>query len=103
MTAAATPAPVRARRRETEITFLRLVPGDSFVHRLWAGTKLLVAAELALVASLQPTWFTLGVIGAIVLMGLLVAGIPLGAFPRLPRWFYALLVLGLGVQTLATT
>jgi energy-coupling factor transporter transmembrane protein EcfT len=103
MTAAATPAPERARRRETEITFLRLVPGDSFVHRLWAGTKLLVAAELALAASVKPTWFTLGVISAIVLMGLLVARIPLGAFPRLPRGFYVLLVFGLGVDALATT
>jgi energy-coupling factor transporter transmembrane protein EcfT len=99
---AANAAPERARRRETEITFLRLVPGDTFVHRLWAGTKLVAAAELALAASVAPSWFTLGVIGIIVLMGLLVARIPLGAFPRLPRVFYYLMLLGLAVNALST-
>ena len=70
------------RRRETEITFLRLVPGDTFVHRLWAGTKLIVAAEFALTASASPTWFSLGVLAGLVVLGLLVASIPLGAFPH---------------------
>jgi energy-coupling factor transporter transmembrane protein EcfT len=96
-------APERARRREAEITFLRLVPGDTPVHRLWAGTKLVAAAELALAASVAPTWFTLGVLTGLVLIGLLVARIPLGAFPRLPRGLYLLLVLGLGVNALSTT
>ena len=48
-TASGDARPARDERREPELTFLRLVPGDSPVHRLWAGTKLLVAAELALV------------------------------------------------------
>jgi len=97
------PAPEPARRREPEITFLRLVPGDTPVHRLWAGTKLVAAAELALVASVAPSWFTLGVLTGLVLIGLLVARIPLGAFPRLPRGFYMLLVLGLVINALSTT
>ena len=42
-------AAARTRPARAELTFLRLVPGDSPVHRLWAGTKLIVAAELALV------------------------------------------------------
>ena len=88
--------------RETEITFLRLVPGDSFVHKLWAGTKLVVAFEFALAASVSPSWFTLGVLAGLVLLGLLVAGIPLGAFPRLPRGLYLLLVLGLAINALST-
>ena len=41
---------------------LRLVPGDSVVHRLWPGTKLIVAAELALIGSVEPSWLTLGVL-----------------------------------------
>ena len=36
-------------RREPELTFLRLVPGNSVVHRLWAGTKVLVVAMVAIV------------------------------------------------------
>ncbi len=106
MTAATPPPPAvereRARRRETEITLLRLVPGDSFVHRLWAGTKLIVAAVLALTASISPSWLTLGVLAGLVFVGLLVAGIPLGAFPRLPRGLYLLLALGLAINALST-
>jgi len=106
MTTATSPTPAakpeRARRREPEITFLRLVPGDSFVHRLWAGTKLILAAEFALTASLSPSWITLGVLAGLVLLGLLVAHIPLGAFPRLPRGLYLLLLLGLAINALST-
>jgi energy-coupling factor transporter transmembrane protein EcfT len=103
VTAATSPeTPERAKRRETEITFLRLVPGDTFMHRLWAGTKLVVAAELALTASISPTWLTLGVLAGLVLIGLLVGRIPLGAFPRLPRGFYLLLLLGLATNALST-
>ncbi len=47
-------------RREVELTFLRLVPGTSPVHRLCAGTKLLIAAELALIVSIEPSWPMLG-------------------------------------------
>jgi len=106
MTASTAPTPPvkpeRARRRETEVTFLRLVPGDTFVHRLWAGTKLILAAELALTASVSPTWLTLGVLAGMVLIGLLVADIPLGAFPRLPRGLYLLLLVGLALNALST-
>ncbi len=71
-------------RRETELTFFRLVPGTSPVHRLWAGTKLLVAAELALMVSISPTWPMVGTAAAVVGLELVVARIPLGAFPACP-------------------
>jgi energy-coupling factor transporter transmembrane protein EcfT len=100
VTAAATPT---RRRREPELTFLRLVPGDSPVHRLWPGTKLIVAGELALIGSIAPSWLTLGVVAIIVAIGLLVAQIPLGAFPRLPRVVYYLLLFGLFLNAIATT
>jgi energy-coupling factor transporter transmembrane protein EcfT len=78
-------------RRETELTFLRLVPGTSPVHRLWAGTKLIIAAELALMVSISPTWPIVGVAAAVVAAEILLARIPLGAFPRLPSWFFGVL------------
>ena len=64
---------------------------------------MLAAAELALAASIAPSWLTLGVISGIVLIGLLVARIPLGAFPRFPRGLYVLVVFGLSLNALATT
>ncbi len=101
--AAAAPEPGPRKRREPEITFLRLVPGDSVVHRLWPGTKLIAAAELALVASIAPSWLTVAVVACVVGIGLLVARIPIGAFPRLPRGLYLLVLLGLGLDALSTT
>ena len=82
-----------------DITVLRLVPGSSPVHRLWAGTKLLVAAILAVVLSVAPTWPAIGCSAVVVGVGLVAGRIPLGAFPRLPRWFL-LFVLGGAVLNL---
>src|SRR4029077_15140648 len=48
------------------------------------------AAELALMVSISPTWPMIGVTAGIVALELLVARIPLGAFPRLPSWFFGL-------------
>ena len=103
MTAPEAAAPRAHKRREAELTFLRLVPGNSPVHRLWPGTKLIAAAELALVASIAPTWLTLGVLAGVVLVGLLVARIPLGAFPRFPRFVYLMILFGLFLNSLSTT
>ena len=89
-------------RREPEITFLRLVPGDSPLHRLWAGTKVLLATELMITATFAPTWITLGVVSALVLAALLIGRIPLGAFPRLPAGFYYLILLGLVLSSWST-
>jgi energy-coupling factor transporter transmembrane protein EcfT len=98
MTAATTRTRTRRPRRDAELTFLRLVPRDSVVHHLWAGTKLLVAAVLALMVSISPTWPMLGVAAGVVTLGLLCGRIPLGAFPRLPRWFYFALLIGAGLN-----
>ncbi len=89
--------------RETELTFLRLVPGDSLVHRLWAGTKLIVAAVLAVIVSISPSWQSLAVVSSVVFAGLLLAHIPMGAFPRLPRWFWIALAIGGATSALGST
>jgi energy-coupling factor transporter transmembrane protein EcfT len=103
MSVATAPAKkVRLPRRPAELTFLRLVPGDSVVHRLWAGTKLLVAAVLALLVSISPTWPMLAVAGGVVTLELLLGRIPIGAFPRLPRWFFGVIAVGGGLTMLST-
>ncbi|HKH53259.1 MAG TPA: energy-coupling factor transporter transmembrane protein EcfT, partial [Mycobacterium sp.] len=38
-------APAAARQRKP-VVLLRPVPGDSIIHRLWAGTKLIVVAGI---------------------------------------------------------
>ena len=78
----------QAPRRAAGFTLLRPVPGDTILHRLWAGTKLLGLAGVALVLSFQPTWAAIGMVGTVVFAGLLLARIPRGAVPRLPRLFW---------------
>jgi energy-coupling factor transporter transmembrane protein EcfT len=81
--------------RETELTFLRLVPGHSVVHGLWAGTKLLVATVLALAVSIRPSWGVLATVWVLVAGGLFLARIPLG-----PWWFFVVLLIGGGTSVL---
>lgn len=86
------PAPTTARRtrRPHEFVLLRLLPHDSPVHRLWAGTKLLVVLGLGVMLSFRPTWPALGAAAAVVAVGIVAARVPAGAVPRLPRWVWVL-------------
>jgi len=77
-------------RRSHEFVVLRLLPHDSPVHRLWAGTKLLIVLGIGIMLSFRPTWPALGVAAAIVAVGVVAARVPAGAVPRLPRWIWVL-------------
>lgn len=93
-------APTRRRPIDvSDLHLLRYVPGDSPVHRLWAGTKLVAVVVLSLVLSLRPTWAAAGLAGLPVVGAILLARIPRGAAPRLPRWFVLLFLVG-GVMAL---
>lgn len=89
-----TPPRERARRRDTELRLLRYLPGDTVVHRLWAGTKILCVGVVSVALSLRPTWRALGIVGAIVVVTLAAARIPRGAVPRIPSWIVSVLVAG---------
>jgi energy-coupling factor transporter transmembrane protein EcfT len=78
----------------TDLHVLRCLPWTSPVHRLWAGTKLLVVAALGIAVVAKPTWAALGVVATVVLIGALASRYPLSALPRLPHWFLLLLALG---------
>ncbi|MFI8775221.1 energy-coupling factor transporter transmembrane component T family protein [Gordonia sp. NPDC062954] len=73
---------------------LRQVPGDSMVHRLWAGTKLIVVLLLSVMTWVLPSWPSLGMVAAFVVITAVAAGIPLGAIPRPPWWFWGLIIAG---------
>jgi energy-coupling factor transporter transmembrane protein EcfT len=53
-----------------------------------------IAFELAAVVSISPTWAGLAIVSALVGLGLALARIPLGAFPRLPKWFFIAIAIG---------
>jgi energy-coupling factor transporter transmembrane protein EcfT len=86
-------------RRRPEFIVLRLLPGSSPVHRLWAGTKLLVVVGLAVMVSVQPTWVSVAAAAAVVAVAVAVTRVPPGAVPRLPRFVWVALLLG-GALTL---
>ncbi len=78
---------------------LRRVPGDSIVHRLWAGTKLIVVLALGILTWVLPSWPALGLVAAVVVITALIAGIPLGAIPRPPWWFWGLIAIGAAMNS----
>jgi energy-coupling factor transport system ATP-binding protein len=88
-------------RRSAELPLLRYVPGDSPVHRLWAGTKLLAVLAFSVAASVRPSWASEGVLAAVLLLWMAVAGIGRGALPRVPAWFGGGLALGAVLALLA--
>jgi energy-coupling factor transporter transmembrane protein EcfT len=74
---------------------LRFVPGTSPIHQMWAGTKLVWFGIVSIGLVLWPTWKGVGV-GAVMVMGAwLVARLPRGVAPRLPRWIFLIVLLGL--------
>ncbi|MFT3901439.1 MAG: energy-coupling factor transporter transmembrane protein EcfT [Gordonia sp. (in: high G+C Gram-positive bacteria)] len=79
---------------------LRVIPGDSVIHRLWAGTKLIGIGLIGVLLWVLPSWPALGVVAAVVVVVALLAGIPLGAVPRPPWWFWALALASIALSTL---
>ncbi|HEX4490693.1 MAG TPA: energy-coupling factor transporter transmembrane protein EcfT [Acidimicrobiia bacterium] len=84
----------QTRRRDTELRPLRYIPGDTPVHRLWAGTKILAVGAVSIALSLQPSWRALALVGALVVAAIAVARIPRRAVPRIPSWILMVLVVG---------
>jgi energy-coupling factor transport system permease protein len=82
------------RRNARPVVLLRPVPGDSVVHRLWAGTKLIVVFAISVLLTFYPGWGPIGAVALLVFTAARVAHIPRGALPSVPRWLWVLLVVG---------
>lgn len=81
--------------RPPQINLLREVKVDSPIHRLWAGTKILVVGGLSVTLVYFPTWGAIGIASALLLITILLGRIPAGAWPRPPKWFWiAVLITG---------
>ncbi|HKH88274.1 MAG TPA: energy-coupling factor transporter transmembrane protein EcfT [Acidimicrobiales bacterium] len=76
---------------------LRFVPGGSAIHAMWAGSKLLWFTAVSIGLLLWPTWKAVGVGAVMVLGGFLVARLPRGVAPRLPRWIWLIMAIGVAV------
>jgi energy-coupling factor transport system permease protein len=70
------------------------VPGTSAIHRLWAGTKLLVVFGVSVLLTFYPGWVTIGLVAALVFAAVRIARIPRGVLPSVPRWLWVVIALG---------
>ncbi|GAC1395894.1 MAG: CbiQ family ECF transporter T component [Mycobacterium sp.] len=83
-----------ATRQRTPAVLLRPVPGDTVIHRLWAGTKLIAVAGIGVLLTYYPGWVPIGLVAALVFVTARLAHIERGALPSIPRWLWILLFLG---------
>ncbi|MBW8711038.1 MAG: energy-coupling factor transporter transmembrane protein EcfT [Mycobacterium sp.] len=90
-----------ATRQRAPVVLLRPVPGDSVIHRLWAGTKLIAVASIGVLLTFYPGWVPIGLVAALILTTARLAHISRGALPSIPRWLWALLFLGGATATFA--
>lgn len=89
----------RTKRPRRPVVLLVPVPGNSVIHQLWAGTKLLVVVGTAVLLTFYPGWVTIGLLGGLTVAAVWLAHIPRGALPTVPRWMW--LVIGVGFVTAA--
>jgi energy-coupling factor transporter transmembrane protein EcfT len=68
---------------------------------MWAGTKLVALALLSIGLLIWPSWRSVGIMGALLLLAFLLARLPRGISPRLPLWLGGVLVLGLVLALIA--
>ena len=93
-------APTAAKQRKP-VVLLRPVPGDSVIHRLWAGTKLIVVAGIGVMLTYYPGWVPIGLVAALILTTAWLAHIPRSALPSIPRWLWIMLFIGGATATFA--
>lgn len=84
-----------ATRQRRPVVLLRPVPGTSVIHRLWAGTKLLVVFAFSVLLAFYPGWIPIALTAGVLVLAARLARIPRGALPSIPRWLWLLLLLGM--------
>ena len=92
----------RGPARPVELHLLRFLPGQSPLHRMWPGTKLLLAVALGLAVGFFPTWPAAAALAVLLAMAVGVARIPVGVLPRLPRWFLIGVAVSAALSVLST-
>jgi energy-coupling factor transport system permease protein len=93
-------APTAAKQRKP-VVLLRPVPGDSVIHRLWAGTKLIVVAGIGVMLTFYPGWVPTGLVAALIVTTAWLAHIPRSTLPSIPRWLWIAMFIGGATATFA--
>lgn len=83
-------------RNETPrpVILLRPVPGDTVIHRLWAGTKLLVVFVFGVLMTFYPGWVPIALVAVLVWVAARLARIPRGVLPSIPVWLWIFVFFG---------
>lgn len=79
------------------LNLLRHVDVASPVHRAEARTKVLALTIVVFALSFDPTWSTVAIVWAGIVMAFVTARLPVGALPRLPRLLLVTMVLALAI------
>jgi energy-coupling factor transport system permease protein len=90
-----------AGRQRRPVVLLRPVPGNTVVHQLWAGTKLIVVAGIGVLLTYYPGWIPIALVAVLVLVTARLANVSRGALPSVPRWMWGLVFLGCLTATFA--
>lgn len=78
--------------RDRSIQLLRLVPGESPLHRMWPGTKLGIVVLVGIAAVIRPNWTAASVMAAGLALGFVASRVPRAALPLPPTWLAVSLV-----------
>ena len=89
------------RKQRRQVVLLRPVPGQTVIHDLWAGSKLLIVAGIGVLLTFYPGWVPIGAVALLVAAAAALARIPRGVLPTVPRWLWLLLALGALTATFA--
>jgi energy-coupling factor transport system permease protein len=81
-------------RQPRPVVLLRPVPGTSSIHRLWAGTKLIVVLAFSALLAFYPNWVPLALVTILIGIAVWLARLPRGVVPSVPMWLWLLLLLG---------
>lgn len=73
-------------KRRFETTLFRYVPGDSPIHRLWAGTKILGLIVVTIAVTLSAGWLPFLVCGLFIILVFFLSKLPLSTLKLLPGW-----------------
>ena len=70
-----------ARKPRRQVVLLRPVPGQTVIHDLWAGSKLLIVAGIGVLLTFYPGWVPIGAVAVLVVAAAALAHIPRGVLP----------------------